>query len=355
MHKILLRFCVCVILVGMMTGTLSGCAMQADTGAPTVEMLAYTKGNGDSWCARELSIDLTKEEITLNEGILYEIKNEYGWSNEIFPVNILPGLFVLRGESVLQSQREYVVSAKENELWSQGYKLEYEPDTLQAVITENDQIVGVLDHLEYKNMVLIPMAFFMDQDENLVVMCQRGDEETAWNDVYPVSLVAERKNKDSSTFVIRQAFSYDDMFNETLSKMQMPFYTWFSTNIYGNAQCGAFFWNEGRSIVRINPYDGSYNVILNEERLKADMPLLDTYRESYEFFSGFSCQNGIYITVFPNYNNVSGTYAAFYNEENQFLGSVLCTEGESVSYCDGHNEERCRIEDLSLWPFLYPN
>lgn len=329
MEKKQLHRLVCLVAVTIAISMAVGCAAKQEPALPQVELLAYTVGEGDSWAgdgsgwcaeARTLSVDLAKGEITL--------------------------------APAKKPERQYVVNEKENVIWYSDYKLIDHPKNKQAVLQQGEQTLGIVEHLAYDGMALHPMAFFVDQEGRLVVMCQRGDG-TSWNEGYPVSVVAERRAPDSDRFVIRQVYSYAGMFSEKLSKVQGPFYTRFQTNIYGNGETGTFLWNEGRSLVEINPYDGKHVVILDETKIKKDMPDLDTRREGYGLFNGFSWQNGIYIALLSRDNQENASYAIFYNEEKAFLGRLLCCMGEGLTYYDRKGEALCRVEEKQLWPFLY--
>ena len=102
----------------------------------------------------------------------------------------------------------------------------------------------------------------------------------------------------------------------------------------------------------MNPYTGEYETVIDEQQVKKDMPFIDTHRESYDFFTGFSVQENVYIALFPNYNDVYGTYAALYSDESKFLGCVLCTEA-SISYLNSDGEKMKEINNEKLRGLLY--
>ena len=81
--------------------------------------------------------------------------------------------------------------------------------------------------------------------------------------------------------------------------------------------------------------------------------LLDTNREEYDFIYNYGHRNGINILIFPNYNDLPGMIAAFYNDEGSFLGRVLVSE-DSIICFDKGNKEKSRLEGNNfLSTFLY--
>ena len=82
------------------------------------------------------------------------------------------------------------------------------------------------------------------------------------------------------------------------------------------------------------------------------MPFLDAQRESYDFFTGFSVQDNVYITIFPNYNDVVGMYAALFDRDSKYLGCIRCTERE-ITYFNQEGKETDRIAEDTLKGLLY--
>ena len=104
----------------------------------------------------------------------------------------------------------------------------------------------------------------------------------------------------------------------------------------------------------MNPYDGSFHIIVRIADIEKDIPTLDTNRESYDFIWNYGRQNEINILIFPNYNDVQGMIAAFYNDEGSYLGRILIGE-ETVLLFNRENAETAKIEEHGLLStFLYP-
>lgn len=142
------------------------------------------------------------------------------------------------------------------------------------------------------------------------------------------------------------------MFSDELNKLRMPASYSFGTNVYIDSERSSFFWNETNSIVELNPYDGRFRIVMNEEKVGKNMPFIDRYRECYAFFDSFNNQKGLYIESFPNFNNIAGTVMAIYDSDQNFLGNIICTE-DHISFSDDENRELSRFDDANLLPLIY--
>ena len=195
-----------------------------------------------------------------------------------------------------------------------------------------------------------PLIFFIDKDGKLVMVCTRTKGAVASNN-YPVSVVAA-KNEDGK-YEVAEKTSFERMYEERFSPIQGPYSCWFGENIYADADEECFYWNEGCNIVKMNPYDGSFDIVVNVSDIERDIPTLDTNREEYDFIYNYGHRNGINILIFPNYNDLPGMIAAFYNDEGAFLGRVLVSE-DSIICFDKGNKEKSRLEGNNfLSTFLY--
>ena len=342
--KVYLKRNICLIIIMLLGLCISGCAVvDSETEVlGQLNFLTYIGDNQTHWQAKQCSLNLQTQQITMNDGVVFEIIDEHGWSDILYPIEFTEDWLVLRGESSAQPDRDYTICEREEyfdeyKIWNGRFSLTFNPKTQFAVIQNDKDTTGTLGDLEYDGITLHPIAFFIDEDKKLVLLCERGDEETAWDDCYPVAVVATRKPSGETNYVIESICPLDNMFSEELNKMKAPYRSWFNINVYADAKSACFYWNETRNIVKINPYSGVYEVVLKEQDVKDNMPHLDTMRESYDFFTGFAVQDDMYIAQFQNFNDVYGTYAVMFNHDMDFLGSLLCTES-SIIYRNSDGE-----------------
>lgn len=352
--KFYLKRNICLIIIMLMGICFSGCdTVDSETEVfGELNFLAYTGDNQTHWQAKQCRLNLQTQQITMNDGVVFEITDEHGWSDILYPMEFTDDWLILRGESSVQPDRDYTICEREEyygeyKIWNGRFSLTFNPKTQFAAIQNDKDTIGTLDDLEYDGIALQPMAFFIDEDKKLVLLCERGDEETAWDDCYPVAVVASLKPSGGTNYAIESMCPLGNMFSEELSKMKAPYRTWFNINVCADEKESCFYWNETRNIVKINPYSGVYEVVLKEQDVKENMPHLDTTRESYDFFTGFAVQDDMYIAQFPNYNDVYGTYVVLFDHKWNFLGSLLCTES-SLAYqgFDGENIREIQNDDL---------
>lgn len=348
-----------ILLLGIFCGMFFGCSREDNVSAENaskVELVTYTGENQNEWAAHEMNFDFQAKKLEIKPGTIFKIEDKNGWSDALYPMAMTDDLLVLRTDSTVKPDRNYIVYEKEGymeeyQIWNKQLSISYEPKNFCVTLKNDDDIIGTVDSMQEDGIGLHPIAFFLDDENNLVMMCERGNEETPWNEHYPVSVIASLDTKTQKFSIVKQ-YSYDGMFGSTLSAMKMPSRTWFSENTYADDTSKTFFWNETRSIVQINPYTGKYEIVLDEKLIEKNMPFLDAQRESYDFFTAFSVQDNVYITIFPDYNDVVGMYAALFNREGKYLGCIRCTESE-VTYFNQEGKETDRIEDDTLKGLLY--
>jgi len=311
-----------------------------------IELVAYLVDDINDINAHVLSINLFDWTLDLSQDELFRVSGEIGWQDSIYPLSLSSNMLVLPSAPLGFPAVDYAISCEE-ELYFEDYILLYNYEQSSAEVNQRGQAIAALP-LFLDDVRLIPQAFFIDSNGKLVVLCiSEGD---TFDKVNPVSLIFFKK---TDTFELESVNDFSSIFDENgLSKINMPNHTRLETNIYGNAQSGSFLWNEGANTVEINPYDGSVNIVLTVKRIENDMPALDTYRDFYEFFTGFSYQNGLYIAKFPNYNELAGTISVFYSSSEGFLGSVLCTDSY-ISLSDGENNKMDRVENADLMPISF--
>lgn len=342
---------VCLLCGGCGEGNNSANAL------PKLQLVTYTGEDAYHWDARKLEVNLADEKISVGENVIFQIFDEKGWSDCVFPIEMTDNLLVLRGETTKSEDRRTVICEREEymgeyQIWNGEDVLTYNPKEKTATFERNGEDIAALENMQYDGIALYPIAFFVDDDDKLVIMCERGDEEALWNEHYPVSVVASKTDDLSKKYSISQTNSFEKLLEDDFSQMNLPYRTWFDVNVYADNETKSFLWNETQNIVKMNPYNSEYEIILTEKDVEENMKFLDTQKESYAFFNGFAVQEDVYIAMFPSYNDLAGTYAAFFNREGDFLGCVLCTES-SITYLNKQGEETDKIEMDKLKGMLY--
>lgn len=344
---------ICALAAILLCLVLSGCDIDnsAENDMPNLDFIAYTGQDQYHWLAHKLYVDMETNEITMDSNVIFEIEDEHGWSDIIYPIAITDNLLVMRGEITGSADRPIKVCSREEYMgeyliWNDEISLTYNPREESALLKDGDNILGMVDGLEYENMGLYPIAFFLDEGK-LVILCERGDEEAKWDEKYPVSVIAAVADEQSKTYQIESMYTFENMFSSNLSKVKAPFRTWNATNAWANNETHSFYWNESTKIVNMNPYDGAFEIVLTENQVKERLPFLDANRESYEFFNGFCVQGDVYIAMFPNFNDISGIFAAMFRKNGEYMGTILCTENE-IRLFNSDNEIVGSIEDDEL-------
>lgn len=352
--KIIIR----ISLAASVVVLFAGCSMRIDK-KTEMSLLVFLYDDENTVGAYGLEVNLDGYELKLSENPIYQYQKnpELGIidRDSIYPLILTESNIVFRAEpfkslrepySVMKKQEEYE-SDKEyftsyKQLWCGDYSLDYIADDAVEgyIIKKDDKKIGCLTLKVKDGEMFEPQAFFLDNDSKLVMLCMRSKGSAAINS-YPVSLIA---SKDSSgEFTIEEKYSYKNVFGEKLSVIHHPFSLGFTENIYADTLSRSFFWNESRNIVRLNPYDGSHDIIVGVKNISSDMPMLDLRTESYYFFWNYGRQNETNVLIFPNYNDIASMLAAFYTDEGEFLGKVLISEDSAVCY-DKDNNEKSRID-----------
>lgn len=364
------RFKSIFVLLSVGLLILVGCsARDAD-----VKLLIYAQENEDVAGAYELYINLKNGTMRCATEPLYQVQKDADIGNfdrdTIYPLSLCDDIMVLRAKP-LQAFRtpcEILEQSKWKEfrknsmvegefisfkqIWNEDEQLNYTADEKCETyeIEKKGEQIGKLQMEVEENERFEPLAFFLDQDGTLALMCNRTKGSLA-RESYPVSIVAEKRK--NGNFTVIQRHSFQSMFDETLSQNTPPYSEWFGENIYGDTKTECFYWNESCNIVKMNPYDGSFHIIVRIADIEKDIPTLDTNRESYDFIWNYGRQNEINILIFPNYNDVQGMIAAFYNDEGSYLGRILIGE-ETVLLFNRENAETAKNEEHGLLStFLY--
>lgn len=335
-------------LVFALLGVLSGCSIEKEMSS-SVDILSYLTNENDDYCASVLSIDVLNETIRLSQGELFSVSKTTGWQDAVYPIGISQEKLILFAKPTETSHTSCNIAVS-NQLYFKDYSLLFDPDTNSAEIKKNDEVLGTAS-LMLDDTALLPEAFFIDEDGVVAVLCNTdgcGDFEK----VYPVS-VLYKKSTNKEKYEMTEAHTYNKLFeDDTLSKINIPEFTLFGTNIYSNGYLKAFLWNEGENIVEIDPYNGTARTIITEAQIKQDIPEIDTHREQYEFFDGAGYQEGIYMVEIPNYNHTDGAMVVFYDENIQFMGYILCTR-EAIILYDRDCGEAAKISNNNLEAMLF--
>ena len=349
---------ICILLAVSIFVLLAGCYMNQGE-MFEINLLVFSSDDENTVGAYKLEVNLADYEMELSQKPIYQYQKnpEFGIidRDSIYPLILTESNTVFRAEPFKSLREPYLVLKMQEEyesdkdfftsfkqLWSGDYSMDYIADKVEEnyIIKKNGKKIGYLTLEVIDEERFEPQAFFLDDDEKLVMLCTRSRGIAAINS-YPISFIA---SKDiDGRFAIEEKYSYEKIFGEKLSVIHQPLSLGSIENVYADVVSRSFFWNESRNIVRLNPYDGSHTVIVDTQNILRDMPMLDLRRESYGFFWSYGCQSEINILIFPSDNGVSGMLAAFYTDEGEFLGKVLVGEGSAVCY-DKDNNEKSRID-----------
>ncbi|MGX8698598.1 MAG: hypothetical protein ACSW8F_01535 [bacterium] len=324
-----------LFLLLLLSGCGGGKVQEEAPKSREIELMLFLRDEAGAFSARELKVNLTEPALALSEEALYSVSGDAGWHDRLYPITMSGDLVVLPE------------AAAENTLYFEEYALACDEAASRAEVTLRSEAIAQLDLTE-DGTRLFPQAFFLDREGKIAVLCNKEGE--LFDDIYPVTLVF---SKSGDGYTLEKRTDFADLFEgDVLSRIQMPSYQPFYTNIVGNADLSAFLWNEGERIVKLDPNAGSAEILLSVEDIQRDMPFLDTQREEIVFFTGMAYQNGCYIALFPDYNDLPGTIAAFYAGDGTYLGRLVCTEKEVTLY-DAANAEQKRITEEGLCGLLH--
>lgn len=359
------KIIICTLLAASVFVLFAGCSMRIGKKNET-SLLVFSYGDENTVGAYELEVDLDDYELKLSENPIYQYQKnlEFGTidRDSIYPLILTESNTVFRAEpyrtlrepySVLKRAGDYESECPSEDrftsykqLWCGDYSMDYiaDEDEEKYIIKNLEKEIGSLTAEVKNDERFEPQAFFLDDDENLAMLCIRS-KGSAFINMYPVSFVASKDQ--GGNFNIDKKDSFADIFGEKLSIIHQPHSLGSMENVYADAGSRSFFWNESRNIVRLNPYDGLHDIIVGVKNISRDMPMLDLRTESYYFFWNYGRQNETNILIFPNYNDVAGMLAAFYTDDGEFLGKVLVSEGSAVCF-DKDNNEKSRIDVPNL-------
>ena len=346
----------------------AGCAQTEPRSEAQVRLLTYTESSRGDAQAHALTVDLKTGELHMEEEPLYElrVKTDTGWWSEVYPVmGFSEKLLVLKTEPIPQPKLPYTVIKHDvydivddqekivcKELYYEDYKLEYDGRQNTAVIKKGEEPVGTIADFAGENLPTEPIAFFVNHAGKAVLLCEtvRTNAEGG-NEWYPYTIVAAKTADDAERLQIETIHEFQDIYSRELSMLMPPYTSPDGSNVFGSRETDRFLWNEGCSLVEIDPYAGSFRVILNKAQIQKDMPDFDVRTEGCDFFTGVGCQNGIYIAVFPNYNEEPGSVAAFY-DGGRYLGKIVCTN-TGITFFDRSHQEAGHIQQALRGELLY--
>lgn len=179
---------------------------------------------------------------------MFEITDEHGWSDNLFPIEMTDELLVLRTESTVETDRKTIISKREEYLgeytiWNGNMSLSYDPQKRFAELKEDDETIGRIIDLTYKEIPLYPITFFVDEENKIVLLCERGNEETEWTESYPVAVIASQDESEGGQYHIEKTQKFEHMFSDELSAVNAPYRSWFSRNTYADKGLKCFLWN----------------------------------------------------------------------------------------------------------------
>ena len=189
-----------------------------------------------------------------------------------------------------------------------------------------------------------PLGFYVDESTHKIyILCIYN--EVDYNANIGVFVFDNEKNNKEINFASSVIFYKDNLNYLNISPPNYPYYFYNGTNIkpFENG----FLYNEGANIYLIKSSTEEISLLLNETIILKDMPFLDTYRESYSFFSSIGYQEGYYFVSFIAWNSLAGMYVAIYDINLEYKGYISITEN-TITLFDKNNKSVDSINDSFL-------
>ena len=316
---------------------LYACEVDSRPGIETTQQvmnsIIYVGDEDNCISAISINVDLDEKKLSLDMDELYQISAENGWISRIYPHLLFSNRLVM-SHLPLNSKFSETIEAEDNTIFFKDFTLLF--DKTEWIIMQGSEIIAKIV-LSQEEFGLVPRAFYINKDNDIVILGHTDD--LFIDESYTASIIL-KKEKDSYN---RTKVVFSCLYDETngLNRLHIPAYFSkypYNTNIHSSELLDGFLWREGQSIVKLNPYTGDYSILFSISDVEKSMPFFDTYREGYNFFTGLGHQNGIFALVFPNYNDVRGTIAAFFSDTGTYLGYLLCDE-HCVYLFDENNME----------------
>ncbi|MFQ7760521.1 MAG: hypothetical protein ACLRI6_15945 [Oscillospiraceae bacterium] len=341
--KLIILVIVCIGCIGFIRWLTE--RIDDKTNMQPISIIAY-KNNDETADAIQIWIDYNENQLYAEKSPIYSISVDNRLYEDIFPQYYSEEVIVLSKKPELNTQKNVAINDEKKTLYYKDYILKVDESGNTFTIMSRDGKVDENISLKYKDQRIIPCAFFVDNEENIAIL---GMTNEPLDESKLTTLLYSRNNEKVT---LEEAQQYTDIWDKyDLSKSNCPNYTKNFVNITVDSLDGRFLYNETGKLLTFSPYEKKEQCFLTENDISQDIPSLNTYRDFYSFFSGFSSQNDYYVAKFPAYNEEEGTYAAFYNKTGDYLGHVRCNN-DSISL---YNEENLLVNELqgSFLPNFY--
>lgn len=305
------------------------------------------KDNSDTIEALLLKVDIVSGALEIDPSAIYTLENnsvlEISW---IYPQYITEDILVLRQQPSSSSYESEFLSDDNATLFFEEYTLTYSSESFVFSLYKSGKLLYSDVPLKHGEIGINPTSFYVNEDGEVILLEMTS---TSLIDTDMVSLVFSVNNK---TLEIETFFGYGSFWDDyDISKTRCPNYLSDSVNVYACPQLQGFIYNETTKIFFICPYTGKTMCIIEENDITENMAFFDAHRDFYSLFNGVGYQDGIYAIVFQALNEIPGTYTAFFDDQRNYIGYLLC-RNNCVILCNNSNEEVSRIDGTFL-PMTY--
>lgn len=317
-----------------------------DENMQPISLIAYEIRDG-SIEAKRLEIDYSNNKLCIEEIPIYSMNAKEKLTEErIFPQYISDERLVLREEPISSSYSDLIISRQKNILYYRDYVFTINEHNHKFTIEGSSERVANEFPLIHDGKYIIPSSFFVDEEGNVAILGMTSEE---LEKSKLVTLLCKRKGDYFECGDVQEYLNIWEKYD--LSKTNCPNYTENFVNVNVYSEKWEFLYNETEKLLIFSPYDGTEKCILDESSVTDAMPFLDTHRDYYGFFDGFSAQSDFYLAKIPAYNEIDGTYVIIFNSHGEFLGYVLCNV-DGIKLYDEKNQCIDAIQG-NYWPNLY--
>lgn len=314
--------------------------------------LVYTGEDDKHWDAHYLGIDLDGYDISMDDEIAFSIYDENEWTDNIYPIQMYNKQIILRNQPREIFSSNIEVSGNDNQIMVGTNYLNYDRTEKCASVYERKSLLGIIEDLEFNGYSLNPLSFFIDTDGKLILACSLDSEEVEMSELIEFPLIVISASNNEGEYAIETMQVVSDLYNEALSVLQMPNNNQLIPNIFADSIRKKFYWREGRNIVEIDPYLGSFKVILKWDDMSKSFAESNFISEGYSKFVQYGRYKDINIVCFEDYSNGEGLRTVFINDSGSTICSVLISRGLITIY-NKDNQMMSQLENDKLKPIAY--
>lgn len=282
-------------------------------------LLIYNNESG----INAFEVDINNYDINISESPLYSLPEGSMAGDRIFPQFWYDNILILRDEPIFVNDKYNYKISDENTRYYNQYTL-FKENNKWHLKCDSETIAEYEFILNGNNYE--PISFYIDDLNKAYILC------TYWNTVdMGIAVFTCNIDDNLKPEVINYKLIFDELKIETTL---YPYYCYSGSNV---SVCkDGFLYNEGAKIYIINPNNKKLTLATDEEKIKNNMPFLDTTRPSYEFFSSASFQANYYLVSFTAWNSLQGTYVCIYDLNFNFCGYMSITNN-IITITDNNN------------------